>query len=402
MTRLGRRQVAERSGRRCVARGGRAPDRRVRRERRGGSGLGYAGVRRGQRTQQKPRRFRRARGQGGARDADQRSAGPRARGARAASRSAWASASVLRIASVAQDLRRWSRSWTTAARRSGGRPGLRVADLRHAEDRILAVNDGCRRSPGVVTLVAWFPGSSRTWPRCGHSVEGWRPWRRGHGVVLDARAPLQAESADPGGVPDSDGSSRELRSTAAAVELTSLSQQLALLSAPVASVAPAASPVARGSCRTRVRGGGRAPPTADETSDTGSGVLADLVGGHGDRTPYLVAVANTAEMRGAGGMILSYGVLGSDGKVELSHFGRIDELRRLDGGRRGARAGRLPRPAGTGSTRSSSGATPPCGATSRSWPRPSRPCTAGDRLRPWTASSRSTPGLAASSRASAP
>ncbi len=55
-------------------------------------------------------------------------------------------------------------------------------------------------------------------------------------------------------------------------------------------------------------------------------VLSDMAGGNGDRR-YLLAVANTAEMRGTGGMILNYGVLdGRDGDFELSAFGRIDEL----------------------------------------------------------------------------
>lgn len=55
-------------------------------------------------------------------------------------------------------------------------------------------------------------------------------------------------------------------------------------------------------------------------------ILGDMAGGSGDRA-YLIAVANTAEMRGAGGMILSYGgLLGRGGTFELTHFGRIDEL----------------------------------------------------------------------------
>jgi hypothetical protein len=56
-------------------------------------------------------------------------------------------------------------------------------------------------------------------------------------------------------------------------------------------------------------------------------VLADMGGANGPRR-YLVAVANAAEMRGTGGMILSYGVLTSaDGKFKLDHFGQIDELK---------------------------------------------------------------------------
>jgi hypothetical protein len=55
-------------------------------------------------------------------------------------------------------------------------------------------------------------------------------------------------------------------------------------------------------------------------------VAEDLTGAHGPRR-FLVAVANPAEMRGAGGMILSYGVLEADGgQVEVGEFGRIDEL----------------------------------------------------------------------------
>ncbi len=55
-------------------------------------------------------------------------------------------------------------------------------------------------------------------------------------------------------------------------------------------------------------------------------LIADMSGGSGDRH-YLIAVANTAEMRGSGGMILSYGsLIGEGGDFELRRFGRIDEL----------------------------------------------------------------------------
>lgn len=56
-------------------------------------------------------------------------------------------------------------------------------------------------------------------------------------------------------------------------------------------------------------------------------VVEDIAGASGDRR-YLLAVANSAEMRGSGGMILSYGVLTSHGgKVTLVHVGPIDEIR---------------------------------------------------------------------------
>ena len=55
-------------------------------------------------------------------------------------------------------------------------------------------------------------------------------------------------------------------------------------------------------------------------------LLNEIAGVDGPRR-YLIAVANTAEMRGTGGMILSYGVLESDaGAFSLAAFGNIDEL----------------------------------------------------------------------------
>ena len=58
----------------------------------------------------------------------------------------------------------------------------------------------------------------------------------------------------------------------------------------------------------------------------GLDLLRELSGGNGPRR-YLLAVANAAEMRGTGGMILSYGTLTSrDGSLTLERFGGIDEL----------------------------------------------------------------------------
>lgn len=55
-------------------------------------------------------------------------------------------------------------------------------------------------------------------------------------------------------------------------------------------------------------------------------ILRQVVGADAPRRT-LLAIANTAEMRGAGGMMLNYGVLtGDGGVVELSSFGRVDEL----------------------------------------------------------------------------
>ena len=58
----------------------------------------------------------------------------------------------------------------------------------------------------------------------------------------------------------------------------------------------------------------------------GLALAADMSGGSGPRF-YLIAVANTAEMRGSGGMILNHGgLVGKDGDFELTDFGRIDDL----------------------------------------------------------------------------
>ena len=55
-------------------------------------------------------------------------------------------------------------------------------------------------------------------------------------------------------------------------------------------------------------------------------IITDMAGANGPRR-YLIAVANEAEMRGTGGMILSYGVLSSsNGKFTLDRFGPIDDL----------------------------------------------------------------------------
>ncbi|MGI8751448.1 MAG: DUF4012 domain-containing protein [Acidimicrobiales bacterium] len=65
-----------------------------------------------------------------------------------------------------------------------------------------------------------------------------------------------------------------------------------------------------------------------ELSSVGAGltIFNGLTSGTGQHR-YLIAVANMAEMRGAGGMILSYGVLKADnGKVSLGKFGPIDDL----------------------------------------------------------------------------
>src|SRR5439155_22590019 len=62
------------------------------------------------------------------------------------------------------------------------------------------------------------------------------------------------------------------------------------------------------------------------TVASGLELMSDMAGANGPRH-YLIAVANAAEMRGTGGMILSYGVLsGTGGRFTLDKFGPIDEI----------------------------------------------------------------------------
>jgi hypothetical protein len=56
------------------------------------------------------------------------------------------------------------------------------------------------------------------------------------------------------------------------------------------------------------------------------GLLGDMAGANGPRH-YLIAAGNAAEMRGTGGMILSYGLLsGTDGRFTLDKFGPVDQI----------------------------------------------------------------------------
>jgi len=60
--------------------------------------------------------------------------------------------------------------------------------------------------------------------------------------------------------------------------------------------------------------------------DRALNLLAEMGGANGPRR-YLIAVANSAEMRGTGGMMLNYGVLSSNGgHFSLDAFGPIDQL----------------------------------------------------------------------------
>lgn len=63
-------------------------------------------------------------------------------------------------------------------------------------------------------------------------------------------------------------------------------------------------------------------------------VAPELLGGNGPRR-YFLALETNAEMRGTGGLVGNYGVVtADDGQIELSRFGRIEELNPPEGGQR--------------------------------------------------------------------
>ncbi len=201
----------------------------------------------------------------------------------------------------------------------------RLADARgaleQAEGLVLEANEGLRGSLPL-DAVGWVPGVRQNLQSLQDSVELATIVVHGGGRVLSASSPLESAegrlevSISAGRVP--------LESvTLAQDEIDSLSAQLlpvvrrqepSLLLPPVEELRRAVYD--------------EALDRADQLEVLGHGLelLRQMSGGDGPRR-YLLAVANTAEMRGSGGMILSYGVLeGRDGVLDLVAFGDIDEL----------------------------------------------------------------------------
>lgn len=202
-----------------------------------------------------------------------------------------------------------------------GNLSVAASGLDRAEGRVLRAN-GALRGSMVLDVAAWIPGVRQNLASMKDSVGVAATVIHGGIRILDDSAPLQSTQGRLE-VSLSDGSIPLEAVTAAMQEIERLGAQLqsvthddepALLLPPVRELRSA---------------------VYDEANDRhqqltvlgrGLDLLHELAGAEGPRR-YLLAVANTAEMRGSGGMILNYGVLeGRDGTIDLTDFGRVDEL----------------------------------------------------------------------------
>jgi hypothetical protein len=193
--------------------------------------------------------------------------------------------------------------------------------LGQAEELVLDANDGLRTSASLGVL-RWLPGIEQNLRGIEESVALAATVVHGGGRIIDVAAPLQS---DAGRLEVSlSGGSIPLEAVSAArAEIDALSVELA-----PALVKPRPSFLLRpvSDLRRDVYTEAASRSRQLRVLDRGLEVLTELAGATGPRR-YLIAVANTAEMRGSGGMILNYGVLeGRDGTIDLAEFGRIDEL----------------------------------------------------------------------------
>lgn len=227
-----------------------------------------------------------------------------------------------RLLQISADLR--------SAKRALDRVGTQVeagsladarAGLAEAQGLVAKANAALYQSPEI-DLISWLPVARQNVDALKGSVGVAFTLVNGGRRILDASMPLADEAGDlevplrEGAIPlDTVASVRdEVEALASALPGPEAKASERLLAGPIAELQR---DVLAEAARRRDQFRGVAQ---------GLGLLDDLAGGNGDRR-YLIAVANTAEMRGAGGMVLSYGELSSsDGDFELGDFGAIDEL----------------------------------------------------------------------------
>jgi hypothetical protein len=228
---------------------------------------------------------------------------------------------LYRVSGVAADLSDASDALRSAeAHVRDGEIGAARTELAKAEGLVAAANGTLRTSPDLA-LVRLLPVARQNIDALTRSVGIGLVLTNGGRQVLDAASSLQG----PGG-------RLEVPLRGGAVPLEAVAESSAALK-DVAFALPGDD-----------RPGGRwligpVKDLQDEVYDEaarrrrqfvsvawGLDILRELSGGNGPRR-YFLAVANAAEMRGTGGMILSYGALTSqDGKIALERFGGIDEL----------------------------------------------------------------------------
>ncbi|HVX18967.1 MAG TPA: DUF4012 domain-containing protein [Acidimicrobiales bacterium] len=227
-----------------------------------------------------------------------------------------------KLRSVASDLRHARNILQTVEQQvSDGQLAAARSNLSQAQRIISRANS--RVYGGIeFDLIDWLPVVHQNIHALRSSVGLAYTMVSGGAQILDVSRPLQGPngklevSLDKGGIP--------LRTVVAAQRATA---QLASV-LPGSSQQPSSSgligPVA--DLQRSVHDEAVARRRQLEILSRGMALLDDMAGANGARR-YLIAVANTAEERGAGGMILSYGELdAANGRFTLGPFGNVGTL----------------------------------------------------------------------------
>lgn len=201
----------------------------------------------------------------------------------------------------------------------------RLADaqsaLAEAESLVLGANETIQRSP-ILDVVRSIPVARDNLVALTDSIELSATVIHGGVRILDSSTSLQG----PEGTLEvslAEGTVPLEAVTQAQKEIAALSSELVLVRQEDPS--PFLLPMIE-EARADVYGEAESRRRQLGVLDQGLELVRTIAGGDGARR-YLIAVANTAEMRGSGGMILNYGVLeGRDGTIDLTAFGRVDEL----------------------------------------------------------------------------
>ncbi len=229
---------------------------------------------------------------------------------------------VLRLSRAGQDLRRAQDLVEVAA--TAIEDG-RLAEARGALDQAQAIVVGTNNelySSVELQLLGWMPVARENLDSLRDSVGLAATVIDGGRRILGAAIPLESPTGTFE-VSLSDGTIPLEAVSEAEREIAGLTIQLP--SAVPSSDPPFLLPQAR-ELRTAVYAEAVDRRAQLDVLGHGLRLMEQLAGVDGPRR-YLIAVANTAEMRGSGGMILNYGVLeGVNGVIDLTEFGRIDEL----------------------------------------------------------------------------
>ena len=231
-------------------------------------------------------------------------------------------AATLRLAATAKDLRAARDLLVTASEQvERGELGAAQTRLAEAEQLLLAANNRLHTSPEL-DIVGALPIVSDNLQALQETVEVALQLVAGGGSVLDVAQPLQDDQGRLE-VPLQEGALPLETIRQAAREVNALAVSL-----PVPAERSGDRYVVESIREVRTRVFEEADARREQLANVAQALdlIGEMAGANGPRR-YLIAVANTAEMRGTGGMILTYGVLESaDGEFDLPNFGTIDEL----------------------------------------------------------------------------